>query len=170
MKLFQKFMEYAFPRQEPKAVCKVAGFDISIEKKEGILLTTQGEGKDASEGFYYEVSVTKDGSNPEYPASEKPWKQRYTVGLSKGVGIVGSAAFIPQGCRWTRFELIEEFDDAKTPPMGKWMPPHHSVVVCGHYVDAKGNKSDMKIGGWVRKSERESPQWKAAARSSVTWM
>ena len=163
---------------DPKAFCDVEGFSVEIEKKDGVLLTSKPKddetavARDASIGSYYEVSVKSDGTNPEYPASEKPWVQRFTVGAggNKGFGFVGGASYIPEGARWTRFILAEEYDDAKTPPMGKWMPAHHTVLLRGFYKDDDGRENSMAIGGWVRKSETESPEWKAAARSPVTYI
>lgn len=178
MSFLKRLMAGILPEQEPKAVSKVPGFSVSLEKKDGVLLTfkpedeTNTEKKDASVDYYYEVSVDVDGSNPEYPAEDKPWKHTYTVALESdsGQGLTGGTSYISQGARWTGFELVEEFDDAKNLPMGKRMPPHHTVMLRSHFRDANGHDTSMAIGSWIRKSERETPQWEAAVRSPVIWM
>lgn len=181
MSLLSAAMDLVWPSRapaEPTVINLMDGFEISIERKEGVLLTSksknepEAESRDASVDYYFEVSVRPDGSNPEYPAQDKPSKFRYTV-LSEeqgSYGLMGGTKYIPAGARWTHFELVEEFDDAKVPPMGKWMPPHHHVSLRAHYQEADGTQNNMSGSSWVRKSERESDAWRAAAMSPVTYM
>lgn len=161
----------------PQVINLAEGFEVSIERKEGVLLTStpkdepDAEPKDASVDYYFEVSVRPDGSNPEYPAQDEPSKYRYTVlSEQKGAyGLMGGTKYIPAGARWTHFELVEEFDEAKQPPIGKWMPPHHHVSLRAHYQEADGKQNSMSGSSWVRKSERESTEWQMAAMSPVTY-
>lgn len=158
--------------KKPSAVSKVKGFSITVEKKEGVLLTSKkGDQKvPASEADYYEVTVNVDGSNPEYPASEKPYVRAFTTALQKNwVGMTGGVSYIPDGARWTGFELIEVYDKCEEPPMGKWMPAHHRVDLIAHYQDALSCPQRISYGAWVRKSDLESPAWKAAANSPITY-
>lgn len=170
MRLLNKFKDRVWPERMPKALCNVNGFQVELEKKDGALLKSGGE--DASADHYYEVRVHVTGENPEYPAREEPLKYRFTVGKPGcGLGMTGSVMFCSAGHRWNRFELVEEFEDPRiTRPMGKQMPPHHNVMVRGYYHDEEGRESSMAVGGLVRKSELETPQWKAAERSSTMWL
>lgn len=170
MRLLNKFKDKVWPERMPKAVCKVGGFKVELEKKDGALLKSGGQ--DASADHYYEVRAHVTGENPDYPAREEPLRYLFTVGISgSGFGAVGGAMFCPAGHRWNRFELVEEFeDDRKTRPSGKWMPPHHSVKVRAYYHDEQGRENYMAIGGPVRKSERETPEWEAAVRSPKMFM
>jgi len=178
MWLVDRFRKIKAAVREPAAVSKVDGFSIALEKKQGVLLTSKpkdkpdAESKPASVDSYYQVSVTVSGENPEYPATDKPWTHRYTTGLKgdDGYGFVGGVSYIPYDAQWTGFELVEEFDEARRPPdFGKWMPPHHTVMLRAHFIDVSGRPNSMAVGGWVRKSEKESEAWKMAASSPVTY-
>lgn len=152
----------------PQAICRVDGFDLSIEKKGGVLLSSGGQ--PASEDAYYEVQIRANGDNPEYPATEKASVQLYTVGLSeRGIGMVNSVGFVPAGSTFKRFELVEEFDDGRN-TMGHRMPPHHSVMLQAHFRDASGKASKIAMGGWVRKSETETSAWKQAQSNPTMWI
>lgn len=176
MSLIARIANLVLHPKRPVVLSKVDGFSITLEKKDGVLLTStpkddpDAKPKDVSMDSYYELTVTVDGSNVEYPAEDKPSKYRYTILKGDGgFGFTGGVSYIPQGARWIKFELVEEFDGAKEPPMGKWMPPHHHVLLRAHYRDASGQVNSVGLGGWVRKSEREAPEWRAAAMSPVTY-
>lgn len=154
----------------PSAVSKVNGFTVTVEKKQGVLLTSKPkdapegtEGTPASVDEYYEVTVNITGKNPEYPASEKPWTARFTTLLPRmggSFGFNGGACYVPDGAKFTRFEVREEFNDGRH-TIGHRLPPHHSVMVYGYYRTAEGRESRMGVGGgWIRKSEREAPNFR----------
>lgn len=163
---------------DPDIVSEVRGFVVSLERKEGTLLHEKNDSlpfeklKPACEGSYYEVSVRATGENEEYPADKEPSVYRYTVLLCDSAGYSKGVQFIPNGYRWTKFRLVEEFNDGTPPGFGKKMPPHHCVMLRADYQAATGNGRElsMGIGGWVRKSERESPTWEKALRSPVTYI
>ena len=157
----------------PTAVSKVKGFSIDVEEKQGVLLTSTVDETvhPASEDKYYEVTVNVDGSNPEYPASDKPYVRAFTIALQRNsMGFNGGVSYTSKGNRWTKFELVEVHDKSEVPPMGKWMPPHHRVDLVAHYKDAQSKSQKMSMSAWVRKSDRESAAWQAAARSPVTYI
>lgn len=152
------------------AKSKVKGFDVTLEKVEGHLLTEKGTDKPASENHYYVVSVASDGSNPEYPATEKLSKYHFTVGLAdSGMGYTNGVCFVPAGSKWTRFEVVEKFDDCKN-TMGHRLAPHHAVGVLAYYKDAQGRESNMQIGGWIRKSDKESAAFKSALQNRTFYI
>lgn len=160
-------------RKGPIAISKVDGFSIDVKEKQGVMLTStvNDEKLPASEDTYYEVTVNVDGSNPEYPAREKPYVRAFTIALERGTsGFAGGVSFTSKGNRWTKFELVEVHDKSEEPPMGKWMPPHHRVDLVAHYRDAQRKPQKMSMSAWVRKSDRESAAWQAAARSPVTYI
>ncbi|MCB9991055.1 MAG: hypothetical protein H6867_06710 [Rhodospirillales bacterium] len=178
MKLFKAFMDSVLPGKGPKAVTKVKGFTIDVEKKQGVLLTStpkdrpDAQPQAASADYYYEVSITPNGKNREYPAQDKPWKARFTIGADdkSGYGFASGAALIPRGAEWTRFELVEDFDDGKPTASGSYriMPPHHYIMLRAHFRDARGRDTKMALGGqWVRKSETETEAWQAALKKPV---
>ncbi|GEM_PF-5952495 len=153
----------------PRAICRVEGFDLSIEKKDGFLLTT-ANGQPASKNGYYEVKIRPNGDHAEYPAANRESVQRYTVGLAgQGLGFINDVAFVPAGSKFQSFELVEVFDDGRH-TMGHRMPPHHSVMLQAHFRDASGSTSKISMGGWVRKSETETAAWKQAQKNPVMWM
>lgn len=165
--------------QEPQLTVAVPGFEGSVSLEQGVLLTStprdnpDAEKQDASVGDYYEISIRPTGENPEYPEQEKPSVYRVTRLLPDhdSTGFAGSTMFMPNQAKILGFRLVEEFDDGEPKGifMGKLMPPHHSVMLQVHFRDADGRKTHMAVGGWVRRSERESPAWRAAASCPVTY-
>lgn len=177
--------------QEPQAVSLVPGFTIAVQKKDGITLSVIQKSKpDAkpepvTENTYYEVTVTATGENPEYPAQETPVKNKFSVSLpgNKSIfsapdleyindGSKNSVCLVPSGSRFVGFKLVEAFDNGKQPPtIGKWMPAHHYVVLQATYLEKDGHESTMGTGiGQIRKSEKDSEEWKKAAESRTTYL
>lgn len=153
----------------PQAICRVEGFDLAVEKKNGVLLTANG-GEPASEDSYYEVKIRPNGDNPEYPACDAASVQRYTVGLpGSGTGYVNGVGYAPAGSKFQNFELVESFDDGRH-TIGHRMPPHHSVMLRANFRDAAGRATHIALGGWVRKSETETSAWKNAQKNPVMWI
>lgn len=178
MGLVSALRRLSYYGHDPKVVNRVEGFDVCLETIERVLLTRKdeatGQDKPASIGQYFEVAVRPNGQNPEYPAQPDSSHFRFTRLADRtenGMGFMGSTGYLPNAAIYTQFELVEEFDDGKPKGifMGKLMPPHHSVMLRAHFIDADGRKSQCAMGGWVRKSERESPEWRMAASSPVTY-
>ena len=151
MRLFEHFLDTA----EPKAKSKVHGFTVSVEKKEGGMLTSRPKGqpevetRPASENFYYEVIVQSTGENREYPKDENPMVNLFTVGLEEGAsGYVGGVSYLPAGSRYTGFKIKEDIEDNL-----------HSVPLHAYFKDASGAKGEMAIGDWTRTSEQS--RWMA---------
>lgn len=158
----------------PQAICRVDGFDFSMEQKQGVLLTTkldsEDESRPASTDSYYEIKIRPNGDNPEYPAADNASTHYCTIGLEGvGSGFVNSTIFAPAGSTMKNFELVEEFNDGRH-TTGHRMPPHHSVMLRMHFQDAQGEKSSIGVGSWVRKSERESPAWKTASQCRIEYI
>lgn len=173
MKFFGIDMTWRSAARSVEAVSKVNGFAVSMETKEGVLLTSGKPPKPASENAYYEIAVQPTGENPEYPKRDKPMIARFTIGLAKEMsGLIGDACFIPSGARYTGFEVVEEYDDGKLKSgfMGRLMSAHHSVNLRAHFVTAQGRKEEMAMGSWVRKSECERPEWRAEAGSPMFYL
>ena len=97
---------------------------------------------------------------------------RCTVGLGSGYGVIGNTCYLPAGSRYTGFEVYENYHDGTLKPghMGRRLPAHHSVMLRLRYEDEKGEKQDMSVGGWVRKSETQRPEWQSALHSPVLYM
>lgn len=165
----------------PEVQLSVKGFEASLILKEGVLLTGSkkdkpGEKVNLSEPTYYEISIRPTGENPEYPAREKPFIVPCTVTTPDYPcsGMNGNTMFIPAGGKYTKFELLEEFDDMRGPRMGPMrgteFPPHHRVTLKADYKDENGRRGQWSAGFVARKSEMESRAWKDAASSPYLGM
>lgn len=161
---------------QPTAASFVPGFTVTLEKKPGVLFTTQQEGsplrKPATMEHFYEITVTNDGTNPEYPDT-RPWKAMFTTALNEDFGrwVIDHKACGPAGSNWLSFELREEYaDDRKNGVMGRAMPPHHRLVVMGIHEPSGLFSKELSVTGPVRKSDRESPAWQLALKSPIHYM
>lgn len=147
----------------------VKGFHATLEKMDGALLTERGARKPASENHYYVVSVISDGANPDYPAMDKPEKYHFTVGLQgTGTGFTNGVCFAPAGSKFTGFRLTEELDDGRN-TIGHRLASHHAVGINAIYKTEDGRTNFMRIGGWVRKSDRESPAYQSSLQNRVEY-
>ncbi|MBI1327131.1 MAG: hypothetical protein GC136_05770 [Alphaproteobacteria bacterium] len=149
----------------PKVICRVSGFEASIEHVQGKAIIHGVNKKPLSQDNYLEVSLRATGSNYDYPAESAPEKFRFTVMLPpyKGMGTMGNTSHIPATAKWTRFEIVEEYHDGK-PKMGHMgivMPAHHAIKVRGYYKE-NGRETFMSLGGRIRKSETDNPRWRYA--------
>lgn len=147
---------YLYPRVE----LKIDGFDFSVTRKQGALLTSSSadnskETKPGSADFYYEASVRPNGKNPEYPEREKPSLFYFTYGLDGDTsrGMIGRVGYIPNNFRFLKFELQEEFCRSGQ-NMGALLPDHHSVYIQARFRDERGHISKMGFSAWNRQSEQ----------------
>ncbi len=174
---FKSSPEKVDMRTEPIAESKILGFNVSMKKKEGILLNVANQNDPdapkmpAVEDTYYEIQVDATGENPEYPQKTSSFVFTVAASNDMGSGYANGVSFIPAKARFTTFLLAEEFDDGKkTPSMGKRMPPHHMVMLTAHFRNSDDKENYVGIGMAVRKSERESDAWYLAMRCPVTYM
>jgi len=161
----------ALVRGEPCKKSRIDGLSISLEKKDGALLTRLDNPEiPAVENTYYEIRIDSNGENPEYPQQTSRFYFTVAANDNMGSGYVNGVNFIPAKAQFTGFSLAEEFNNGSPPSMGKRMPPHHMATLRADFQTADGHKSYVALGFAVRKSERESPAWEAARRCPVTYI
>ncbi len=147
--------------RNPPAELKIDGFEFSVVRKNGVLLTshvkgdTLAEAKPASANFYFEASVRPTGENAEYPEREKPSIFCFTYGVhgNSSQGMVGNIGYIPHDYKFLKFELQEEFCQSGQ-NMGAHLPDHHSVYLKAHFRNNFGRHANMGFSSWSRKSEK----------------
>ncbi len=177
-----RLAEAEFQNSEPVAVPTLSGFEVAIEKKEGVLL--KGHPKDEPEKEvdlsipeYYDVSVRATGENPDYPAQEEARHFRFTTTIPdyNAMGFNGGVNYIPDGNKYVKFEMVENFDDMRGPRMGPIrgteFPPHHRATLRAVFkAHAQDEEQSMELGLQVRKSEKDSQRWKDAESSPILGM
>ena len=158
---------------EPKARTMVAGFTVTVEKKNADLLHSNTEESldlnPTTNGSYFEVTVKPNGQNAEYPETE-PMKCYFAIGQNTAVGYNNGVNIIPKGSIYKAFTVYEDFDDGKIRGMfiGRRRPPHHTIMLKAEFKHVDGHTSHMAIGnGLVRKSEMESDAWKASDNNPI---
>lgn len=157
----------AFAVLEPEVVISISGFNVKAEKNDGVLLTAKGNEKvPASEDTYYEVEVIPTGENEEYPECDKSYKALFTTALNEGSGFIGGVSFAPEGYKPFKFELSEDFFDAKKPYMGHATASHHSLTLTAHFKNVDGETTKQSMGFAIRKSDQPAVD---AMRGSKTF-
>lgn len=157
MSLTRKFREWKDP---PQPTSSIAGFTLSMEKKDGVMTPSGEEG-------YYSVVMHRKGTNPEYPGVSNV--QFYFGHARKDMVMRGNChtdtnvMYLKHDCRYTGFEIVEDINPAGPQRYINNVPEHHAVKLKVHYADGKGQAEHALrvVEGWVRKSELEAPAWDA---------
>lgn len=182
MSMFEECSGLVSLIKEPVAVSHVPGFEISINKKQLDLknFAMQQCCKVLGIDFCYQVQVHVDGSNPEYP-NEETLTEYFGYSLPGRNTIGGRECFQntinssqnyidPSYQRWGDFELKEKFEDPSNSHNPNRKPHSYRQVwlmspdievkernnIFGAHVYSTGRSSS----GWVRKSDRETDEWK----------
>jgi len=137
----------------PKVVSRVPGFTVNVERKEGCVFSIRSKGSsedtpyiDAGTPEHFEVTATCSG-NVHYPEARGPWKKLLTNtnDRGRGSGFWGGVVFFPPGVRFTKIEIVEEYEDHRyTEWFGHGRPGPEMIVWLAIHV--RGDAGPLKMG------------------------
>jgi len=137
------------------------GFELNVEKQQAeVLPGAKGD------GVYYVVSITNKGNNPEYPDNRATSTQIFTNTPFESFAEQLSGSRSYTNTPLVMFRLHEVHNKSPNTASGyyKQRPAHHHVS-----LDVMGDKGlNMSLGyGWIRKSDRDTLEWKQSELHSA---
>lgn len=134
---------------------KIDGFDVSLDRQDN--------------GCFV-FRIRANGQNPEYPAQDEPvlmsFRRKENPGSGTTKAMQGPEVTVHNSARYVGFELVEVFNNGKD-FVGRYTPDHHGVILRADIVYADGQTGSAAMGGWVRKSDQEKPDWKKLGRGPM---
>lgn len=163
------------PYQIEDRVCgvsKISGIDINVERIDESPYQIEEGQEDPSVGFHYKVTITPDGTNPDYPDTDKKLVHYFTVAArSDGFAMNGSLSCIAQGSKWVKFVLKEEISDpVGNKAMGAYKPvPPHRIAQLQAIAKGTDGKRHCAISmsAHINQSDYNSPAYQNALKSPI---